>query len=443
MLKKEALHTIKLSGPIILGELTQMSLGLINSAMVGHLGYHQLAAASLVNGVLNIPYVFGIGMTMSISQTVATAHGQQDRQKISHYLFNGLFLSAITAIIISLIIEIGNPIVFHLGQDQEVAKLASPYLRLMGFSVIPMLLFFALKQFTDGLELTRTAMMLSMLSMPLNVLLDWTFIFGHFGFKSYGLIGAGFGTLITRTLILIALAFIIFFHKQFKGFIAVRKHQWHIKWLTQKEMMHIGVPSSIQAILEVGAFAVSGILVGTFGAVELAAHQIAIQLASFTFMVSLGLAQGSSIRIGNAFGRKDWNIIQNIGKSTYITGLMYGVFCAILFILMRNQLPHIFTKDFAVLKLAGALLFFAAVFQISDATQAIGVGVLRGIKDVKAPTIFMTISYWALGIPLGWILAKYLNMGVYGIWIGFVIGLTFTAILLFFRFKKIISRSSK
>ncbi len=438
MLKQEAIKTLKLSTPIILGELTQMSLGIINSAMVGSLHYKQLAASALVNSVLNIPYVLGIGMSMCISQTVATANGRGDKGKVAHYFYNGIVLMIITALAISLVLELIQPILFHLGQDKDVALLAGPYLRLMGFSVIPMLLFFALKQFTDGLELTKTAMVLSIASMPLNVLFDYTFIFGHFGFPRMELEGAGIGTLVTRTLVLIILTLIIFFHKRFKPFMQERKTQWYLSQNTFRELLHIGIPSGLQGILEVAAFAISGIMAGMFGAVELASHQIALQTAAFTFMVSMGLAQGASIRIGNAFGRKDWFQIGEIGKSTFITGLVYGCVCAILFVALRNYLPLFFNKEPEVVHMTSLLFIFAAIFQISDATQAIGVGLLRGLKDVKAPTAYMAVAYWALGIPIGWLLGFRFHWGVYGLWTGFVIGLSLVSILLNRRFNKLI-----
>lgn len=443
MLKEQAIRTLKLSIPIILGELTQMSLGIINSAMLGRLGYKQLAASALVNSVMVIPYVFGIGLTMSISQTVAIANGQSDKQKVSHYLYNGFILMCLAAFIIGLTLHVCNPILFHLKQDSEVAALAAPYLKLMSYSVIPMLLFFALKQFTDGLESTKTAMTLSMLSMPINILLDWGLIFGHLGLPRLGLIGAGYATLITRTVVFITMALVILLHPEYKKYIAVRKNQWQIKMQTIRELLRIGIPSSLQALLEVGAFAVSGILIGRLGAVALAAHQITLQIASFTFMVSLGLAQGSSIRIGNALGKNEWSLIKVIGKSTFLTGLIYGISCAVIFIVFRGKLPYIFNDNINVVTLTTSLLFFAAIFQISDATQAIAVGALRGIKDVKIPTLMMTFSYWIIGIPLGIFLAFYTSLGVYGIWIGFVIGLSSTSLLLNIRFNKKVNRMIK
>jgi MATE family multidrug resistance protein len=190
--------------------------------------------------------------------------------------------------------------------------------------------------------------------------------------------------------------------------------------------------------MEAGAFAVSGIIIGTIGAVAQAAHQIALSCASFTFMVSMGLAQAGSIRVSNAFGRKDWPKITTIGKSTLITALFYGVLCAIGISLFRQVLPTFFNKKPEVIQLAAMLLMFAAVFQISDSTQAIGAGLLRGIKEVKTPTFLIAIAYWVLGLPSGCFFAFVLHMGASGMWLGLILGLTFASLFLTSRFLKMI-----
>lgn len=441
-MRSEASKTIKLALPIIIGELAQMALHIIDTAMVGAISYKQLAAAALVVNAMNIPFVLGIGMTISVSQMVSMAHGRRDVQLVSHYLYNGFILCAITAIIISLSLVFGKNILMHLGQDPEVVRLALPFMQLMGFSIIPMLLFMTLKQFTDGLEYTKTAMLLSLIGMPINIFLNWLLIYGNLGFPRLELVGAGWATLITRTLIFITLAFVILKHSTFRKYIAVSSRQWKLRRKTLKELLHIGVPSSLQIGMEAGAFAVSGIIIGTIGAVAQAAHQIALSCASFTFMVSMGLAQAGSIRVSNAFGRSDWPKIAAIGKSTLIIALMYGTFCAIAFAVFRHQLPMLFNDNADVLQMAGLLLLFAAVFQISDSTQAIGAGLLRGIKDVKFPTILIAIAYWVIGLPLGYVLGFTFNMGASGIWLGLITGLTLASVFLISRFLRMSKKNN-
>jgi MATE family multidrug resistance protein len=443
VLKQEAKKTVKLAFPIILGEMAQMALHLIDTAMVGAVSYKHIAAASLVLSVMNIPLVFGIGITIAVSQMVSMAHGRHDGKMVSHYFYNGFWLCAIASVIVALAIESSKSLLFHLGQDKEVAELAVPFLQLMGWSVIPMILFMALKQFTDGLEYTKTAMLLSLVALPLNAFINWLLIFGKLGFPRLELVGAGWGTLITRTLIFLSLGIVILRHRKFRKFVAVRRSEWNIKVKTLKELIHIGLPSSLQVSMESGIFAVSAILIGTLGAVAQAAHQIAISIASFTFMVSFGLSQAASIRVSNAFGGGNWPKINTIGMSTFITSLIYGTFCAILFTLFRNELPLIFNNDTEVIGLAGILLLFAAIFQISDSTQAISAGLLRGIKDVNKPTLYIAVSYWIIGLPAGYLLSFYFKLGAMGMWIGFIIGLSTSSILLTLRFRKMVKKRTK
>lgn len=437
LLRNEAGKTLKLAGPIILGELAQMALALIDTAMVGSVSYKQLAAAALVMSVVNIPFVLGIGMTMSVSQLVAMAHGRNNAQKVSHYFFNGFLLCTATALVISIGLECSKHILFHLKQDPEVAAMAVPFLRIIGISIIPMILFMTLKQFTDGLEYTRTAMTLSLIALPLNAFLNWLLIFGNWGLPRLELVGAAWGTLITRTLICIALAVIIFRHKTFRRYMVAARTNWQFSWHTMKELLRIGIPSSLQAGMEVGVFAVSAILVGTIGAIEQAAHQIAMNCAAFTFMVSMGLAQGGAIRVSNAYGRNDWKHILAIGKSSMLTALLYGIICFIVFICFNGDLPKIFNDNTEVVALAAYLLVFAAIFQISDATQAVSVGLLRGAKDVKIPTLLVGVAYWVVGLPIGYFLAFNMDMGAPGIWTGLIIGLSLVSIFLSKRFLRL------
>jgi MATE family multidrug resistance protein len=435
-MRTEATQTIKLALPIIIGELAQMALHLIDSAMVGAISYKHLAAASLVINALNIPFVLGIGMTISVSQMVSMAHGRRDAAGVSHYLFNGFFLCAATALLISISLVAGRNMLAHMGQDAEVVQLAIPFMYLMGFSILPMLLFMTLKQFTDGLEFTKTAMLLSLVGMPINILLNWLLIYGNWGFPRLELVGAGWATLITRTLLFAALCIVVLKHGTFKKYVALRQEQWKLRKNTLRDLLGIGIPSSLQIGMEAGAFAVSGILIGTISAVAQAAHQIAISCASFTFMVSMGLAQAGSIRTSNAFGRENWQKIATIGKSTLLTALGYGIFCAAAFAVFRYQLPKAFNNNAQVLELASLLLLFAALFQISDSTQAIGAGLLRGIKDVRTPTFLIAIAYWVVGLPAGYLFAFPLRMGAAGMWAGFILGLTFASVFLIARFLK-------
>ncbi len=433
---KEFQKTFRISLPIIISNLAQISLGLIDSAMVGAVDYRQLAAASLALNAIMIPQVAITGIAIAISPVTAIANGQNNTEKASSILFNGFLLTLMVGVAMSVSLLLSHRMIFHLGQDADVAAYADPFYKLIAWSTIPLLMFAAVKQFCDGLELTKTAMILSLASLPINALLNWIFIYGKFGLPRMELTGAGLGTLITRILIAIVLIIIVCTHKTFKKYISLRQKAWKVNLQLWKELLEIGIPTGLQYGMEVAAFAVSAIMIGWMGATSQAAHQVAISLATATFMAALGLSMGGSIRIANAFGRHDLAQVKAIGRSTFYGGLVYGIICGILLIIFRNQLPLLFTKNARVVSLTSSLLVIAAIFQISDATQAIGVGLLRGIKDAKTPTLFVAIAYWLIGIPVGYCLAIKLGWGASGIWIGFVCGLTTSSVLLNSRFVK-------
>ncbi|HEX8358336.1 MAG TPA: MATE family efflux transporter, partial [Segetibacter sp.] len=373
---KELPRTLKISLPLIINNVAQIGLGLIDSAMIGAVDYRQLAASSLVINVISIPQVLGMGIATAISPATAIANGQKDVPTASRVLYNGFVLTTLVAIAIAAILVSTSGFLFRLGQDNDVATFAVPFYKLMAISLIPLLMFGAVKQFCDGLEFTKTAMTLSLISLPLNAFLNWILIYGRFGFPRMELAGAGAGTLITRVVIAITLIVVVLRHKLFAKYINVRKQAWKIDGKTWKELLQIGIPTSMQYGLEVAAFSVSGVMIGWLGATSQAAHQIALHLATATFMAAAGLSLGGSIRVANAYGRGERQVVRNIGTSTMAGGLIFGSFCGIMFIIFKDWLPTLFTNNAEVAAVSSTLLVFGALFQISDATQSIGVGLL-------------------------------------------------------------------
>ncbi len=435
-MKQTFKDTLKIAIPLILGNLTQVAYGLIDTAMIGRLGYEQLAAASLVANVIAIPLVIGMGLMIAITPLVAIANGKNDAYNASHILYNGWVLSIFAGVVLAILVHVSALFLTNMGQEPEVAALAKNYLIIMGYSLIPMMIFIATKQFADALQFTKTAMVLSLISLPINALLCWVLIYGNWGVTALGIDGAGLATLISRILLATAMIIVVLKHKVFKPYISLRKQVWQIKIETFRDMFKLGIPSSLQYCMEAGAFSVSGIMVGWLGAVQQAAHQIALNCASTTFMASLGFSMAGSIRVSDAYGRGNVSSIYAIGKSTAISGLLYGAFSGLLLIAFGKYLPYIFTQNEDVVQVSTMLLLFAAIFQISDSTQAIGVGLCRGIKDVVRPTIYVAIAYWIIGIPVGYLLAFHFKMGAAGIWIGLVVGLSVSSILLNHRFFK-------
>jgi MATE family multidrug resistance protein len=431
---KEIKLTLKLGWPIILGNITQMSLGIIDSAMVGAIHSSQLAAASFVNNLIALPMVFNLGFTMAISPLVAAAQGEGDLDKPLKIAYNGLWVAGIIAIFFGLVLHFNSGIVYKLGQDDIVANLSENYLIWMVWSILPMALFSILKQFSDGLGFTKWPLYIALSAMPVNVLLNYAFIYGKWGIPALELQGAGIGTLLSRIFTLIAIIILIYKHPNFAPFRAHLVSQLKIQKYRIQDVIKLGIPAALQYGMEAGAFAVSGIMVGWLGYQQQAAHQIALNIAAMTFMVSLGISATGSIRVGYANGKKDFGKVLEIGKTTLWLSAGYGLMCALFYIIFRSHLPLFFNNEPEVVAYATVLLFLAGIFQISDSVQAVAVGLLRGMQDVKIPTILVAIAYWAIGIPLGYFLAFQWNMEVNGLWIGFVVGLSVSAILLSRRF---------
>lgn len=434
---KEIRQTIHLGWPIVLGNITQLALGIIDQAMVGAIHSSQLAAASFVNNLIAIPMIMGLGLTMAISPLVAMAQGSGEDDGPLRILYNGWWVIGTFGVIMALILTLGINMVYYMGQDQIVADLAKPYLWWMGIAIIPMVLFVTTKQFADGLGKTRIAMYITLSSLPINVLLNYAFIYGYWGAPRMELEGAGVGTLFTRILTTIAIVYIVFNNK---GFAKYRQHvgeQLRFSWDKMKDIFKLGIPAGMQYGMESAAFAVSGIMAGWLGYIQQASHQIALSLAALTFMVSLGISNAGSIRVAYAFGRKDWVKTRQIGSSTLIMAVIYGLISGTILILGRHYFPTFFNEEAPVLEFATILLIMAAIFQVSDSVQAVGVGLCRGVQDVNIPTLFVSIAYWIFGVPGGYVLAFYFGLEIAGIWIGLIIGLSISAVLLTLRFLRI------
>jgi MATE family multidrug resistance protein len=323
----------------------------------------------------------------------------------------------------------------HLDQSPEVVVEAKPYLGLLGFSIIPLMIFLAFKQFAEGLGFTKQAMVISIIGNVINVVLGVIFVKGMFGIKPMGVAGVGLSTLIDRTLMSIAIAVYILRSPHFKVYLknfALRR----IKKLQSFKILKIGGPVAMQYAFEVSAFSGAAILIGTIGAVEQAAHQVAINMAAMTYMMASGISAAATIQTGNSFGRREFNELRMSANSNYHIVLAFMLITALLFVGLNQILPLIYTTDSAVILIASQLLIIAGLFQLFDGAQVVGLGILRGMGDVNIPTLITFIAYWIIGLPVAYLLGLRFSMGANGVWLGLTIGLLVSAVLLFFRYKQ-------
>ncbi|MEN8191982.1 MAG: MATE family efflux transporter [Bacteroidota bacterium] len=434
-LKTHINETLKLAYPIIIGQLGHMMLGVVDSLMVGQLGAVPLAAASLVNGLILLVIVLGIGMSVALTPLVAIAKGSENHDECGIILRQGLLVNLIFSILLVLIVYLLADFIYYLNQPEDVAVLAESYLKILSFSIVPFMMFQSYKQFVEGLSLTKPPMVILIVANVVNVFGNWVFIFGNLGMPELGLDGAGYATLSTRIFIAIVIFLYVRASKKIKPYDPTLRFR-SINWSIIKKIIDLGIPGGFQMFFEVGGFAFAAVMIGWIGANELAAHQIAINLASITFMVALGLSIASTIRIGNFLGKKDLNGIKNAGYSALlIAASIMGLF-GILFVLFRNFLPTLYIDDPVVIDIASSLIIIAALFQVVDGLQVVGIGILRGLTDLKAPMFIAFVAYWLIGLPVAYVLGFIFDFGVIGVWISFIVGLSIAAIFFIRRFQR-------
>ncbi|GGE20629.1 MATE family efflux transporter [Psychroflexus salis] len=417
----------------MLGQLGHILVGFVDNVMIGKLGAAPLAAVSLGNSLVMFALFLGIGFSFAITPLVAEADGEEDRTKGRQIFQHGLLMCGFIGVLLLLFLVFSKPILFYLDQPLAVVNLAMPYLNIIALSMLPMMLFQGLKQFADGLSLTKYAMYATIGANLINVLLNYLLIYGVWIFPRLEIEGAAIGTLISR-IFLVSFLFIILFKKpKLKPYFVLMKKS--LQKLIFKKLFHLGFPTALQMIFEGGIFTATVLLAGTLGTNAQAANQIALNLASMTFMIAVGLGVTATIRVGNQKGKKDYVSLKRIAYSIFIQVFTIMSFFALGFILLKDFLPSIYIDDIEVTQMASQLLIVAAIFQLSDGLQVTILGALRGMQDVWIPTLICFVAYWMIGFPISFFTGKADVFSSVGIWLGLLAGLTASAIMLFFRFN--------
>jgi len=430
---KEFKETIKLAYPVIIGQLGHMMMGVVDSVMVGKIGAAPLAASAIAHGLFMLFMIFGIGLSMAISPLTAMAVGAKKYEECGIVFRQGLLVNIIAGIVLTIVIIFGADIIRFINQPEEIIEQGAAYMRILAYSVVPVMIFQTYKQFSEGLSLMRPAMVITLLANIINVFANWVLIYGNLGMPALHLPGAGWATFSTRVLMAISFFLYVSSSARYKPYDPTL-HYRRINFSMIRKILRIGIPGGLQYFFEIGAFVGSAIIIGWLGTNELAAHQIAINLASISFMVALGISAAATIRVGNAVGREDRAGARNAGIIAFIlSATVMGTF-GIIFITLRWFLPTLYIDSQQVIEIAASLLIIAALFQLSDGTQAVGIGLLRGLADAKIPMLITFIAYWIVGLPGGYLLGFTLGYGVQGIWFALFVALTVSAILLSVRF---------
>lgn len=425
----------RLAFPIMIGQLGHVLVGLADNIMIGQLGAEPLAAVSLGNTLIFFALFIGIGFSFAITPLIAEADGEQNFNRGRKVFQNGVLLCIINGILLFALIYFIKPVLFYLDQPERVVDLAFPYLNIVAFSLIPLMIFQAFKQFADGLSLTKYAMYATLIANVLNIILNFFLIYGFWIFPRLEVEGAAISTLISRFLMLVLIIFILKSRPKLKPYFS--KLIQKIDRAIFKKLLSLGFPTALQMLFEGGIFTASVILAGTLGANAQAANQIALNLASMTFMVAVGLGVTATIRVANQKGKRQFIDMKRIAHSIFLQILLVEIVFALFFILFKDLLPELYIKDIEVIRLASSLLIIAALFQISDGLQVGILGALRGLQDVKIPTLICFIAYWIIGFPVSFYFGKEDQLGSDGIWLGLLVGLSASAVLLYIRFHKV------
>ena len=442
---KEFSYNIKLAYPVILGMLGHTLISIVDNMMVGNLGSTELAAVSLGGSFVFIGMSLGIGFSTAITPLVSMADAEKDDNKLRSVFHHGLLSCVILGVFIFTLIVLAKPIMYLMHQPKEVIDLASPYIDWVAFSLIPVIIFQGYKQFADGLSRTKYSMYAIFMANIVHIIINYMLIYGFWIFPKLGIIGAALGTVISRILMVVFMHFIMKNNAQlspyFKNF-SFRE----IKKSMLKKIASLGIPSAMQMLFEVALFTAAIWLCGSIGKTTQAANQIALTLATTTFMFAMGLSVTATIRVGNNKGLMDYKNLIIVARSVFLLAIILETIFGLLFVILHNFLPNLFLnmenvnqviENKEVIIIASKLLLVAAVFQISDGIQVVVLGALRGLQDVKVPMYITFFAYWVVGFPISFYLGKYTELKAVGVWIGLLAGLSTAALFLYLRFHKL------
>ena len=439
MLSQQYRTNIRLAAPVILSQVGHVFVGVADSIMIGQFGAEPLGAASLANSIFNVLMIFGVGITIAITPLVAKAHSERNTERVAQFLKHGVISALVVSVPLLILVLQTDRFLFQVGQPEEIVRMAIPYLSILTWSFIPLMLFQAFRQFTEGYSMTLPPMVISISTNLINIFLNYLLIYGNWGLPELGLNGAGYATLISRVIMFIAMAAFVWKTPSFEK---VRQHltSTHFDWTYMRKIFKVGIPTGFQSLFEFGAFSAAVFMMGWIGKNTLAAHQIAINLSSITFMFCSGIATAASIRVGNQYGLKNKLMLRTAAFTNMKMGaVVMGIF-ALIFIFFGHFLSSLYVEESEVIQIAANLLLVSAAFQLSDGLQVITLGALRGLEDVKIPALVTFIAYWVIGLPFGYYLAFPLQLEGIGIWVGLAVGLTVAAVLLIWRFNALSRR---
>ena len=432
-------RNLKVAFPVMITQAGQVLVQLADNIMVGHLGAAELAGVSFANAIIMIGLVFAIGFTQGVTPVIGQHFGKGDGRAVASALCNSAVLNTVMAVVLTGIMLTVGAFMDRMGQDPEVLAHAKDYYFIIVAGFIPMIAFFNVRFFSEGIGNTRNEMWITIGTNLINIFLNWVLIYGNLGASRLGVAGAAWATLISRVLGAIAFLIILFRVEEYRKFVRLTpRRPIHLSEIYRQ--LKMSIPVSLQNLLEVTAFSFAAIMVGWMGKYELAAHQIAQNLSSLSFMITTGIGSAATIRVSHQFGAGRRRDAFHAGVAAVHMAMAIMVFFGILFISLHRIIPYMYTDDTAVIPIAGKLIIILALYQIFDAIQLASRSSLLGLKDINIPTVFSAISYYAICLPCAYLLGFTLGLGPEGVWIGLLLGLAAAALMFCTRFIRISRR---
>ncbi len=436
--------TLSLGLPLIGSHLARMAIGVSDTVMVGWYGAEHLAALVIATSFIHILFFLGMGFGTSVMGLVATAIARGDETEVRRVTRMALWLSIGFGLLVMPAMWQARPILLGLGQTEAVAQLAQDYLRIAGWGLIANLAALTLNSYLAALERTQFVLWVTLLGLPLNIALNWVFIFGHLGAPELGVRGAAIASLTVQMVGLAVLALYATWLPQTRSY-ALFSRFWRPDWPAMGTVFRLGLPIGVTLLAEGGLFVGSSVMMGWIGTPQLAAHGIALQVTSVTFMAHLGLSNAATIRAGQAKGRGDRVAMRDGAMAVVGLSLLLAVIFTVVFLTLGQPLVRAFLDPAdpstpMIVAIGAGLMVYAALFQLADAMQVVAIGFLRGVHDTRVPMLLAALSYWAIGMPVAWALAFPQGLGPAGLWLGLSVGLTVAAILLMARFWRGLAR---
>ncbi|MEZ0486837.1 MATE family efflux transporter [Fibrella aquatica] len=440
-LRADLSDTLRLSIPIVIAQLSNVLMGVTDNLFVGRLlGAIPLGAAGLANSMSFLLSSIGMGGLTVVAALVSQANGRGNAADVHRNYRAGIRVALLLSLVLGAVVAVVALNFQWLGQTAEVNVLARPFMLILSASNLPLFVFIAARQLCDGLRFPRIAMTITIMALVLNALFNYLFILGIGPFPELGIQGSAFATLLSRVFMAGAMIWYVRRSVNFRAYFNPEFARLPIA-ADVRTILRLGLPSGLTFFFEIALFTAAMVIIGWLGADRLAAHQIAINMVSSTYMMATGISSAAAIRVGSALGRGDQAGIRRAGIAAFLLTIMLMGFAGVVFLSFNEVLVNLYITDAPeVAQIAATLVFMAGFFQLSDGIQAVGVGVLRGLSDVNVPTLITLFSYWLVALPTSYLLGFTFGYDAAGVWIGLLVGLSLAALLLTLRFFKLASQ---